>query len=222
MRYMICFLFLFLPAVAAAEIVHVGANNPADEGWYLSMGVPGYAGDGCWITETSGYSKWQPSVPLSAADFAGDWFLIADVRWLAGPKGESRVTLFDGYHGKSASFTWDDTNAYFYQAGTGDTILPGVDPTLRHEYRVDYTAADSLMTISVDGVSKMVLEEYQQNDVSAYLFYWGDNNSQAYSKMEWYGVGFNATPAAIPEPTAFVLLAIALVGIVAYAWRRSR
>ncbi len=224
MRYVICFLFLFLPVVAAAEITHVGANNPADEGWYLSKGVTGYAGTDCWIIETSGYGQWQPQVAPSAADFAGDWFLIADVRWLAGPKAESRATILDGYHGKSTAFTWDETNAYYYQAGVGDTPIPGVDPTIRHSYRVDYDATAATMTISVDGESKAVLESYQQNDIGAgsYLLYWGDNNSGPYSKMEWYGVGFNAVPAAIPEPTAFALLAIAACGLVAYAWRRSR
>ena len=224
MRYMICVLFLLLPAVAAAEIVHVGATDPATEGWYVWSGTSGYAGDDCWITDTWGHSQWRPVIAPSAADFAGDWFLIVDCRWVAGPKAESRATIFDGFRSKSVAFTWDATAAYYYQAGAGDTVLPGVDPTIRHEYRLDYTDADATMAISVDGVPLVQMESYQQNDTAGqYMLYFGDNNSAAVrSTMEWYGVGFNAVPSAIPEPAALVLLVIAVAGIVVYAWRRSR
>ena len=67
----------------------------------------------------------------------------------------------DGVNYKSTAFTWDATSAYYYQAGLGDTAIPGVDPTLRHLYRIDYTAADELMTISVDGSPLVTLESYQ-------------------------------------------------------------
>ena len=90
------------------------------------------------------------------------------------------------------------------------------------------SAADELMTFSVDGSPLVTLESYQQNDTAGqYIMYWGDNFDEAggtvHSSMEWYGVGFNAVPSTIPEPAVWIMAAAVLgCGLIVYGWRRSR
>jgi len=223
--FSVCLVFCCLVSSADA-ITHYGATDPATEGWTNTKAPPGYAGTDCWITDTLGYSQWQPTVTPTAADFSGNWFLIVDARWVDGPVGESRTTIFDGVNYKSTALTWDEMAAYYYQAGFGDTAFPGVDPTVRHTYRIDYNAVAELMTFSVDNAPLIQLESYEQNDTAGqYMLYWGDNLGAAvHSQMEWYGVGFNAIPEPIvPEPATWILLlTTAVCSLIVYGWRRYR
>lgn len=224
----------------ADPIYHAGSTDPTTEGWYVMSGVAGEpvpAPDdaGYWSIATSGHGRYGPVTLPGADDFASNWHYMVEYQHVAGPAGEKRATLFDGLRGKGYSFTWDTDNAYYYLAGQGDTAIPGIDPLDWHTYRLDYTAATELATVSVDGTQVASMEWYEQNDTNPgqYLFYWGDNSGAPHaSEGNWRFVGFNADPSMVPpggwggpevpEPTTLMLLAAAGLGLVWYPRRRRR
>ncbi len=226
---MFCFVAVLvacLPVVANATIIreHVGATNPATEGWYLANGVPGYADGDAWRIATAGYGRYRPSAPgPNAAWFDSDWSLTARVQHIAGPMAEQRLTVFDGQHGKGGAFTWDADTAYWYYKDTGDTPLPGTNPKEMHSYTFSYEQATGIGEIWYDDTLIDTLAPAEINDVSigTFLVYWGDNNSQAFSDMRWAGVTFRDEQfVPIPEPSTIALLLIGFVALVMWRWRR--
>ena len=234
MRYVLFLcVVLFCGAVASADYLHVGNNNPATEGWKLITGTPGYAQEDYWVTDTYGYARWEPVVKPTVDDFLGDWMLTVEARWVAGPKAESRCTIFDGYRGFSTALTWDAGSAYYYQKTLADTPFVGVDPTQWNLYQIWYRPESQAIEFYVNGTLMDSLEPARQNVIAqdSYLLYWGDNNSQQppnqnHSIMHWRRVEFlrdGIMPAMVPEPaTVVMLLALAACGVLFWVLRRIR
>ncbi len=208
---------------ARAEMLqHLGNTDPATEGWYVMSGVPGYAEADYWVTKTNGYGRWAPTGTAWQSYFADDWSLTVEARWVAGPLTESRATIFDGTHAKSTAFTWDSTNAYYYQAGLGDTAMPGVDPTVFNTYELQYRGDDLECDVLANGNIVTTLDDWTMNDITPgqYLLYWGDNSGLGPSEMHWREVTFrDYIPAAIPEPSTLVLLLGAAIAFFAFRKR---
>ncbi len=223
MKWIVCMLIGCLCAPAyAASISHIGANNPATEGWLVMSGVPGYAENDYWVTETYGYGRWGPSGTAWQAYFAGDWSATIECQWAAGPVIESRFTIFDGAHGRSTALTWDGSNAYYYQASIGDTPMTAsvIDPSEWNTYDIHYRADDTEMDIYANDVLQATLDANTMNATNPgfYLMYWGDNNGGPYSKMHWREVTLRDHIPEVPEPGTLVLLLCAAIAFI--AWRR--
>lgn len=225
MLYVLC--FCALSARADTVIEHVGANHPGGEGWTLTAGVPGYAyGTEAWRTDTNGYSKWD-ALGLNASDFAGDWALTVEARWISGPAAQSRCTIFDGLRSKSTALTWDGDHAYYYVGGQGDTAMPGIDPTIFNTYQFIYRDDPGELQVRANGNLIDTLSGSRYNDTAGqYMLYFGDNCGGNFrSTLDWRYVGLGDAPApgptAVPGPAMWIVFA-GLIGCAAICRLRRR
>lgn len=199
---------LWIPVASAESIIHIGDNNPVDEGWKVLSGVagePDTTTEPSWRIITTGHGRYGP-LELGEANFIGEWTLHVRAKWNDGAMAQQRVTIFDGYRGKSTAFTWDSLGAYYYVGGQGDTLIPNSFPDGGFHDYVLVMDGDN-MVFAYDGLVFDTLEPARQNDIAlgTYLLYFGDNNgAPGISDMQYARVSLTNEP--IPEPSTLVLL----------------
>ncbi|MHC4445244.1 MAG: PEP-CTERM sorting domain-containing protein [Planctomycetota bacterium] len=225
MRYTwILLLVVLIPtSLSAATILHEGATNPAEEGWYLMSGIsggPDETTEPSWRIATSGHGRWGP-LSLGEENFTGEWTAFVRAKWNDGVPAQQRMTIFDGYRAKSTAFTWGPDGVYYYRKGFGDTLIPDTAPDGQfHDMAVVMEEETSDMVFVYDGLIVDRLTPDQQNDTNPgfYLFYWGDNQGEAgFSDMQYAMVSLSNE--VIPEPSTWLML-LTTMGFGLWWWRR--
>ena len=223
MKYWIPLLLVLIPmSVSAESILHIGSNNPADEGWHVMSGIPGEPDETTepsWRIATAVHGRWGPT-DLGEANFTGEWTAIVRAKWNEGAATQQRMTIFDGYRAKSTAFTWGPEGVYYYVGGQGDTLIPNSAPDGNfHDMAVVMEDGTDDMVFVYDGQVVDRLSPDQQNDTNPgfYLFYFGDNQGEpGVSDMQYAMVSLSNE--TVPEPTTCVMLLMGVLSLA--AWRQ--
>jgi len=226
-RFLMCLLWCLSVSVASGEVIisHEGATNPLDEGWYLMSGVPGAPDEDSWRIITMGYGRYGPAVDLTPDNFAGDWWLEFEMKYNAGALAESRCTIFDPLRNKSTAWTWDDTGAYIYVGGQGDTLVSTDDPYGWHLHELEWDNEHQELGIYIDGMHVETLSGDRYNNTGGQsIFYWGDNlGGGEISDTQWRSITFDDGQPTIPEPCSWLLIITGgLFWLLLLPWHRLR
>jgi hypothetical protein len=231
---------LSMASFAQAEFVvgHTGSANPTTEGW--SAGGGGTFGPGgtdakpYWDITTTSESATGDAYyyhTLSSSDVSGNWLYEANVKVPTPTSGEWGPSdcYLNAYVGTHWYFIGlNDMGLYQSTGAAGseyDLQLYSFTPDPSTYYTLSMKQTGSGVDVYVDGILRASTIAPRVAPNYGNLLYWGDGgpNSAQGGNSRWNSVVFdtNGTPA-VPEPGSMVLLIGAIVGLLCYAWKRSR
>jgi hypothetical protein len=219
--------------VANATVIaqHAGLADPTTEGWTaenisdITVG-PGSDSHDYWDTKaTAGHWGRYTMDPTSAQAAEGNtygWTLNITVAPVGGNTAypTQQVTY---YNGNSTNNRW----VFQIAAGAGSTsyVLLNETPVLSlpgdkgyHTWTETYNPTTQRVALSMDG-GPTLADVAGQTHANAPFLYFGCVEGTA-GEAQWSEVTF--TTNHVPEPSAVMLLAMGVVGLLAYAWRRRR
>lgn len=156
------------------------------------------------------------------AKTSGAVFLGYDVLGLMVYKGAyNYVSMNQNYFGDTAETAAVETRTVIDGSQTGQTVATGID----HYLKISWTAATSTFNLScsADGTNWIGSTDIVRTELtgSAYAgIYFGDYTATTSGERIAQYDSFSLT--TVPEPASIAVLATGLIGLLAYAWRKSR
>jgi hypothetical protein len=219
------------PAHSATIVEHMGANDPATEGWTFSQsGTPvGTMSGGSETTGSGNHDFWQVqdlsntgssayNRALSAPELSGNWTLEASLRIIDSPSVGTAIIVADGlnywsFYLNNGFVGTRDTSGALYQPITMDTTDD------YHNYKIQFSqngagTADDTADFFVDGVLKYNVSRSVLFASAASPFIWfGPTGTAVISDARFELVNFNDGFAPIPAPPSIWLMGIGLLAL---------
>ena len=210
-----------LTATASAGVIgasHAGSNDPETEGFTVQNAVSGSADGGSWSMTNGGAGRYiSAHTPAGGADHT----LTATGRWKPGAGDYGTMIMWEPDADQSAQIGFKNDGASIYARGSSDTYA--VDTTVDHTYQITYSGGAQKAYVDGNYAFDLVVAEWAGLDAFSGGFFVGsvssaEGGASAWSKLQ-VETGLNVM-AVIPEPSALLLLAAGLVGLLGIGRQR--
>jgi hypothetical protein len=219
------------PAHSATIVEHIGANDPATEGWTLvqSGNAVGTMSGGSEITGSGNHDYWQVQDlsndgsntyqrTLSAPELSGNWTLEASLRIIDSPSVGTAIIVADGlnywsFYLNNGSTGARDINGDLYQPIAMDTTDD------YHNYRIQFSqngagTADDTASFFVDGIFQYTADRSVLfASVASPFVLFGPTGTAVTSDARFELVNFNDGFALVPAPPSIWLMGIGLLAL---------
>jgi hypothetical protein len=218
------FIVSFGVATAKADTVLIDAthNNGSFESPLIA--TP----DGSYHESVATPTGWNGLADIQVAGTASPWNITASDGFqqiaLAGYSGISYVGLniTDQFQANTTYRLDMDASANYGASATATVTLADVGGVYRMDVPVTSTAAPSGTTMTWAPIPTIVLNTADNPDWVGLGINVGIWNPRTDVQFWADNVRLVASPNTIPEPGTFLLTAIGLIGLLAYAWRKRR
>jgi hypothetical protein len=219
------------PAHSTTIVEHIGANDPATEGWTLvqSGNAVGTMSGGSETTGSGSHDYWQVQDLsndgsntyrrlLSAPELSGNWTLEASLRIVDSPSSGTGIIVADGLNYWSFYLNNGSTGA---RDINGDLYQPIVMDTTDdyHNYRIQFSqngagTADDTADFFVDGNFIYTLGRSTVFALATTPFVlFGPTSTALISTANFESVNFNDGLAPVPAPPVIWLMGIGLLAL---------
>jgi hypothetical protein len=211
-----------LTATASAGVIgasHSGSNDPETEHFTVQNAASGSADGGSWSMTTGGAGRYISDHPPAGG---ADHTLTATGRWISSGGTIGTVIMWEPDADKSAQLAFnDDGSGIWARGGTGTYA---VDTTVDHTYQITYseTSEGPVQKAYVDGnfAFDLFIGEWAGLDNFDGGFFVGSASSAQPGSSAWSTLQVETGLNVIPEPSALLLLAAGLVGLLGIGRQR--
>ncbi len=210
-----------LTATASAGVIgasHSGSNDPETEGFTVQNSASGSADGGSWSMINGGAGRYISDHPAAGG---ADHTLTATGRWISSGGIVGTVIMWEPDADQSAQLGFNDDGSGIYARGSSDTYA--VDTTADHTYQITYSGGAQKAYVDGNFAFDLVVAEWAGLDAFSGGFFVGSASSAQAGSSAWSTLqvetGLNVM-AAIPEPSALLLLAAGLVGLLGIGRQR--
>ena len=207
-----------LTATASAGVIgasHSGSNDPETEHFTVQNAASGSADGGSWSMTTGGAGRYISDHPPAGG---ADHTLTATGRWISSGGTIGTVIMWEPDADKSAQLAFnDDGSGIWARGGTGTYA---VDTTVDHTYQITYSGGVQKAYVDGNFAFDLFIGEWAGLDNFDGGFFLGSASSAQAGASAWSTLQVETGLNVIPEPSALLLLAAGLVGLLGIGRQR--
>ena len=207
-----------LTATASAGVIgvsHSGSNDPETQGFTVQNAASGSADGGSWSMTNGGAGRYIADHPPAGG---ADHTLTATGRFISSGGTIGTVIMWEPDADQSAQLCFnDDGSGIWARGGTGTYA---VDTTVDRTYQITYSGGVQKAYVDGNYAFDLFIGEWAGLDGVDGTFFVGSASSAQAGASAWSTLKVETGLNVIPEPSALLLLAAGLVGLLGI--RRQR